>query len=72
MAAQTFERVVNMELSPSILSGETKKIVFRAALEAEKESDVAYVDFCPVLSMPGQAGELHVVPSFFLAHRFTN
>ena len=65
MAARSFERVVNMKLSPSILSGETKEIEFRAAFEAEKRNDIAYVDFCPVLTMPGQGGELHVAPTFY-------
>lgn len=65
MAAEVIARTVNMEVSPAVLSGQTEEISFRAAIQSEREEDVAYVDFCPVLSMPGMSGELLVVPTFY-------
>ena len=65
MSARPYERIVNMELSPSILSGDTKTIEFRVPVEAKKRNDIAYIDFCPVLTVPGQSGQLYVAPSLY-------
>ena len=40
-------------------------IEFKAAFNAEKDDDVAYVEFCPTWKTPGTKGELYVQPSFF-------
>ena len=56
---------VYVELSPAILSGNKKKLVFSAPFQAQKKNDTALVDFCPILTMSGWSGELVVVPSFF-------
>lgn len=65
MAAEAVERIVNMILSPDVLSGDREKIVFRAPIQSEKRGDIAYVDFCPILATPGMRGEIQIVPSFF-------
>lgn len=65
MAAEAVERVVNMKLSPDVLRGSKETIEFRAPIQSEKKGDIAYVDFCPILTMPGMRGEIQIVPSFF-------
>ena len=65
MAARAYEWTVNRELSPDVFSGGVKEILLRPRILAEREGDVAYVDFCPILSMPGMGGEIRVVPVFF-------
>ena len=65
MSARVLEVCANMELSSAIFSGGKKKLEFHSPFYAEKENDVAIVDFCPTLTMPGMSGWLTVVPSFF-------
>ena len=65
MAARAYEWSVNRELPPDVFSGGVKEIVLRPRTLADREGDVAYVDFCPILSMPGMGGEIRVVPAFF-------
>ena len=64
MAAEITEIVSNVELQPKIFSGEIRNITFRAAFQSEKRRDSTYVDFCPILSVPGMGGSLTVVPTF--------
>lgn len=56
---------VYVELSPAILSGNKKELVFSAPFQANKRNDTALVDFCPILTMSGWSGKLVVIPSFF-------
>ena len=65
MATKAHEWPANRELSPDVFSGGVEEIVLRPRILAEREGDVAYVDFCPILSMPGMGGEIRVVPAFF-------
>ena len=65
MAARAYEWPVNRELSPDVFSGGVSEIVLRPRIQALRESDMAYVDFCPILSMPGMGGEIRVMPAFF-------
>lgn len=65
MAARAYEWPVNRELSPDIFLGGVKEIVLHPRIVAQREGDVAYVDFCPILTMPGMGGEIRVVPAFF-------
>ena len=65
MAARAHEWHVNRELSPDVFSGGVKEIVLRPRIVAQRESDVAYIDFCPILTMPGMGGKIRVVPVFF-------
>ena len=39
--------------------------MLRPRIQAAREGDIAYVDFCPILTMPGMGGEIRVVPAFF-------
>ena len=52
-------------LSPDVFSGGLRYIVLRPRMLAEREGDVAYVNFCPIPAMPRMGGEIRVVPAFF-------
>ena len=65
MAARVVERIVHKELSLEIFRGKGGEIVLPVRIESEKNGDVAYVDYCPILSSAGTRGWIRVVPLFF-------
>ena len=65
MVALVAEWTVVEELSPAVLSIESEPIELNMRIQAEKDNDAAYYEYCLVLSRPGIGGQIRIVPSFF-------
>ncbi|MEZ5590255.1 MAG: hypothetical protein R3F53_05930 [Gammaproteobacteria bacterium] len=62
-AAEILTRKINQELPATIFTS-PKLINFDVRAQADNDSDVLYVDYCPTLDRPGLKGSLTVTPEF--------
>ena len=63
-AASIVTRPVNLVLAPSVFRPNPSDIVVKARLMATVARDALYVDVCPILSLPGTAGTIWIMPTF--------
>lgn len=63
MAAEILERKVNAEITQGQLRL-GRKISFAARIKSEEDNDLAYIDYCPVLSSIGVGATIYVAPEF--------
>ena len=64
MASDVHARTVNDLLSLAYLTGTKDEISISVRLQATKDRDAMYVDYCPTSATPGQ-GSITVTPHFF-------
>ncbi len=64
MASDVHTRTVNDLLSLAYLTGTKNELPISVRMQATKDSDAMYVDYCPTSASPGQ-GSITVTPHFF-------
>lgn len=62
-AAEILTRNVQAELPASVFATRSP-IQFDIRLQADKDNDTFYIDYCPTLNAPGLTGSLTVMPRF--------
>ncbi len=62
-AAKILTRDVHEEM-PATIFMSRKPIEFNVSIQAEREEDALYINYCPTLNRPGLKGSLTVMPEF--------